>query len=97
MARSTSGKEIPSHTFLNLMSNPSVSIVFPDIPSYEIRAIARLIHPEDDNASIEEKNILHYVNLVHDYFHGESPRKPIAIIFHVIDVFDNSPRKRGLE
>lgn len=89
-------RDFETHTFLNIMSNPSVSIVFLDIPSYEIRAIARLIHPEDDSASEEEKNIAHYVNLVHDYFHGESPRPSIAIIFHVIEVFDNSPTKRGI-
>lgn len=89
-------KDFETHTFLNIMSNPSVSIVFLDIPSYEIRAIARLIHPEDESVSREEKNIINYINLVHDYVHGESPRKSIAMIFHVVEVFDNSPRKRGI-
>lgn len=89
-------RDFETHTFLNIMSNPSVSIVFLDMPSYEIRAIARLVHPEDENASEEERNIVHYINLVHDYFHGESPRKSIGMIFHVIELFDNSPAKRGV-
>lgn len=89
-------RDFETHTFLNIMSNPSVSVVFLDIPSYEIRAIARLVHPDDETAAPDEKRIVYYVNLVHDYFHGESPRKSIGIIFHVIEVFDNSPAKRGI-
>jgi hypothetical protein len=89
-------RDFETHTFLNIMTNPSVSIVFLDMPSYEIRAVARLIHPEDDSASAEEKSILHYVNLIHDYFHGESLRRSIAMVFHVVEVFDNSPARRGV-
>jgi hypothetical protein len=89
-------RDFETHTFLNIMSNPSVSVVFLDIPSYEIRAIARLVHPDDETAAPDEKRIVYYVNLVHDYFHGESPRKSIGMIFHVIEVFDNSPAKRGI-
>ena len=89
-------RDFETHTFLNIMVNPSVSVVFLDIPSYEIRAIARLVHPDDEKASADEKKMVRYVNLVHDYFHGRSPRKSIAIIFHVIEVFDNSPASRGI-
>jgi len=89
-------RDFETHTFLNIMSNPSVSIVFLDMPSYEVRAVARLIHPDDRTASQEEKNIAEYVNTVHDYIHGAAPRKSIAMIFHVIEVFDNSPRMRGV-
>jgi hypothetical protein len=85
-----------THTFLNLMANPVATIVFLDIPSYEIRAICRLVHPQDTTASDDEKAIVEYVNLVHDYFHGKSPRPSIGMIFHVIEVFDNTPgRPRG--
>ncbi len=89
-------KDFETHTFLNIMANPSVSIVFLDIPSYEVRAICRLVHPKDERASEEESEILKYVNLVHDYFHGKSPRQSTVMIFHVIQVFDNSPRARGV-
>ena len=89
-------KDFETHTFLNIMANPSVSVVFLDIPSYEVRAICRLVHPKDETTSEEEKDILKYVNLIHDYFHGKSPRQSIVMIFHVIQVFDNSPRARGV-
>jgi len=89
-------KDFETHTFLNIMANPSVSIVFLDIPSYEVRAICQLVHPKDKTASEEEKDILKYVNLVHDYFHGKSPRQSICMIFHVNQVFDNSPRAKGV-
>lgn len=90
-----STKDFQTHTFLNIMANPAVAVVFLDIPSYEVRAICRLVHPEDETAAEEEKNICKYVNMVHDYFHGESPRKSIVMIFNVIQVFDNSPRAGG--
>ncbi|OYD17040.1 hypothetical protein CH333_02070, partial [candidate division WOR-3 bacterium JGI_Cruoil_03_44_89] len=36
-----STKDFQTHTFLNIMANPAVSVVFLDIPSYELRAICR--------------------------------------------------------
>ena len=89
-------KDFQTHTFLNIMANPAVSVVFLDIPSYEVRAICRLVHPDDQTASPEEKDILTYVNLLHDYFHGTRRAKSIVMIFHVIQVFDNSPCSKGV-
>jgi len=89
--------DFETHTFLNIMKNPVVGIVFLDYPSYEIRAVTRLVHPEDKTASEEEKNLAEYVNLVHDYFHSKAPRKSILMVFHVIELFDNTPgTKRGI-
>jgi hypothetical protein len=89
--------DFETHTFLNIMKNPVVGIVFLDFPSFEIRAVARLVHPEDKTASEEEQNLAEYVNLVHDYFHSQAPRKSILMLFHVIELFDNSPgRQRGI-
>lgn len=88
--------DFQTHTFLNIMANPAVSVVFLDIPSYEVRALCRLVHPDDETASEEERDICRYVNMMHDYFHGESPRKSIVMIFHVIQVFDNSPQAHGI-
>ncbi len=85
-----------THTFLNQMTDPAVSIVFLDIPSYEVRAITELIDPNDPNLDQKRRNVVEYVNGIHDYFHGESPRKSIVAVYHVIEVFDNSPgRPRG--
>ncbi|MEO0073280.1 MAG: hypothetical protein ABIK43_01290 [candidate division WOR-3 bacterium] len=92
---STPGFE--THTFLNQMTDPGVAVVFLDLPkSYELRCIAQLLHPDDPGLSDYERQVVEYVNLVHDYFHGQSPRRSIAVIYHVVQVFDNSPgRWRG--
>lgn len=92
---STPGFE--THTFLNQMTDPGVAVVFLDLPkSYELRCIAQMLHPDDPGLSDYERQVVEYVNLIHDYFHGQSPRHSIAVIYHVIQVFDNSPgRWRG--
>lgn len=90
-------KDFETHTFLNLMTNPVATIVFLDIPSYEIRTIVKLIHPEDNNANDYEKDCVRYINLIHSYFHGKFDKDFIGLIFYVIEVFDNTPgRKKGL-
>ena len=85
-----------THTFLNEMENPAVSIVFLDIPSFEVRALARLLHPEDPTLSEYEKDIVKYANLIHSYFHGHFDREFIAVIYYVVEVFDNTPGRGGL-
>lgn len=86
-----------THTFLNQMQDAGVALVFLDLPkSYELRCIAQMLHPADPHLSAEEKQIVTYVNLIHDYFHGASPQLSIVVIYHVVQVFDNSPgRWRG--
>ena len=81
-----------THTFLNQMVDPGVAIVFLDLPkSYELRCVAQMLHPDDPGLSEYEKQVVEYINLIHDYFHGQAPRKSIAVIYHVVQVFDNSP------
>lgn len=87
--------EFETHTFLNQMVNPAVSIVFLDIPCYELKAIAQLLHPEDPELTEYEKNVVKYVNLIHSYFHGEFSKMFIGVIYHIIEVYDNSPGKGG--
>ncbi|HBE73083.1 MAG TPA: hypothetical protein DDW31_03185 [candidate division Zixibacteria bacterium] len=85
-----------THTFLNLMSDPGVSVVFLDMVSYELRCLAQMLHPDDPGLSPEERLAVDYVNAIHDHFHGRSPRKSIVTIYHVVEVFDNTPgRGRG--
>ncbi len=86
-----------THTFLNQMVDPAVTIVFLGLPeSYELRCIAQMLHPDDPNLTDYEKQVAEYINMVHDYFHGRSPRPSIGVIYHVVQVFDNSPpRGRG--
>lgn len=85
--------DFATHTFLNQMTDPAVSIVFLDIPSFEVRAITQLIDPNDPELTEYQRQMVEYVNGIHDYFHGAAPRKSIVAVYHVIEVFDNSPGK----
>ncbi len=86
-----------THTFLNLMANPVASVVFLDYPSYELRTLVRMVHPEDKSISEEEREILEYINLVHSFFHGRFEEKFIAMIFYLIEEFNNTPgSKEGM-
>lgn len=86
--------DFETHTFLNQMVDPGVAVVYLDLPkSYELRCIAQMLDPNDPGLTEYEKQVVDYINLVHDYFHGQSPRKSIGVIYHVVQVFDNSPGK----
>jgi len=55
-----------------------------------------MLHPDNPGLTDYEKQVVDYINLIHDYFHGQAPRKSIGVIYHVVQVFDNSPgRWRG--
>lgn len=82
-------------TFINQYINPRVSIVFLDIPSYEIKAIAQMLHPDNPELTAYEKKVVRYANLIHSYFHGDFAKIFIAVIYNTIEVFDNSPGKGG--
>ncbi len=83
--------DFETHTFLNLMANPAATIVFTDMPSYELRTIARIVHPQNPDLSTWERDLLEYSNLAHDYFHGQGGRRYALLAFHIVEQFDNSP------
>ena len=83
-----------TQTFLNQMVNPQCVTVFLDIPTYKIKQIARLIHPQDPALSDYEKQACHYVNLMHSYFHGAFPRDYISVIYYNTEIYDSSPGKK---
>ncbi len=90
-------KDFETHTFLNIMENPVATIVFMDIPTYELRSIARIVHPEDQTALPHERKLLEFVNLAHEYMHGKFPRTFPLLLFYIVEVFDNTPgSKRGI-
>lgn len=90
-------KDFETHTFLNIMENPVATIVFLDNQSFEVRTIARILHPEDKNTSKYEKALLKYVNLIHSFFHGRFDKIFPLLTFYCVEVFDNSPgRKKGV-
>jgi hypothetical protein len=90
-------QEFETHSFLNQMANPVATINWLAIPgSFEVRAIARLIHPQDPDISDMDFLRLQWVNMMHDFYHGGDLPDPenlswIGCIYYVVEVFDNSP------
>lgn len=89
--------EFETHTFLNAMDNPAATLVFLDIPSFELRTIVRIVHPDDKTALPSEKKLLEFVNLAHEYMHGKFSRYFPLLLFYIVEEFDNTPgSKRGI-
>jgi hypothetical protein len=89
-----------TQSYTNQMINPVSTIVFMDIPSYKLKTIARLLDPADPKLTEYEKKVVEYINLIHSYFHGKFDKQFIAVIYYVVEVYDNSPGKkdaRGLK
>jgi len=83
--------DFETHTFINLMERPTVSLVFLDSLSYEVRGIGQLVDPGDATAGDYAQDITTYTNLAHSFFHGDFPRLFPGILVHVTSVFDNTP------
>jgi len=81
-----------THTFLNLMANPVASASFLAYPTFEIRAIAQLLHPADPELSPREQQVVRFINAIHDFVHGGSAPR-IACIYHVIEVYEDTPSR----
>jgi len=92
-----SQKEFMTQTFLNQMVNPAATIVYLDIPSFKLKTISRLLDPNDPDLTDYERDVVSYINKMHSYFHGEFSRDFIAVIYYVVEVYDNSPRGKDPE
>lgn len=89
-----------TQSYTNQMVNPVSAVVFLDIPSYKIKTIARLLDPADTQLTDYEKKVTEYINVIHSYFHGKFDQQFIAVIYYVVEVYDNSPGRkdaRGLK
>jgi len=85
-----SGRE--TQTYRNMMRDPRVSLVFFDMAhSFELHCIAHVLDPDDRHLSVHEQQVVRYTNAVHDYIHGSDGRRKLAVIYHVVAVYDNSP------
>jgi hypothetical protein len=80
-----------TQTFLNQMTDPSSVIVFMDIPTFKLKTLAYLLHPENPGLTEYEKDVVEYTNLIHSYFHGEFSQEFIAVIYNVVEVYNSSP------
>jgi len=83
-----------THTFLNMMANPIASLSFLAYPTFEIRAVPRLLHPDDPELGEHERRVVEYTNAVHGFVHGGQKRY-ITCVYHVAEVYDDTPATRG--
>ncbi|MDZ4182429.1 MAG: hypothetical protein U1B83_06095, partial [Candidatus Cloacimonadaceae bacterium] len=83
-----------TQTFINQMVNPACVTVFLDIPTFKVKQVVRLLHPENPDLSEQERMMVQYVNLMHSFFHGNFPRDYIAAVYYSIEVYDSSPGRK---
>ena len=83
-----------THTFLNLMANPIASFSFLAFPTFEIRAVAELLHSGNPKLDAYQKNVIAYVNGIHNFVHG-GKKQYLTCIYHVLEVYDDSPGGRS--
>ena len=84
-----------TQTFLNQMTDPTSVIVFMDIPTFKLKTIAYLLHPQNPYLTDYEKDVVEYINMVHSYFHGEFSKDFIAVVYNVIEVYNSSPGNKN--
>ncbi|MFH1469786.1 MAG: hypothetical protein ABIO70_35705 [Pseudomonadota bacterium] len=84
-----------THTFANLLANPVVSLSFLAFPAFEIRAVAQLLHPLDPGLTEAERLAIAWIDGVHDLAHGGDGNQRIACIYHVIELYDDTPSGEG--
>ena len=84
-----------TQTFLNQMTDPTSVLVFMDIPTFKLKTIAYLLHPQNPDLTDYEKNVVEYINLIHSYFHGEFSKDFIAVVYNVIEVYNSSPGNKN--
>lgn len=77
-------------TFLNQMVNPVSSMCYMDVPTYQVKTIARLLHPADPNLTEHEKLMVKYVNTIYGYFHRPGEDR-VVTIYYITELFDSSP------
>ncbi|MCF7859297.1 MAG: hypothetical protein K9N07_08270 [Candidatus Cloacimonetes bacterium] len=80
-----------TQTFVNQMTDPTSVLVFLSIPTFKLKTIAYLLHPENQDLTEYETDIVEYINRIHSYFHGKFSKKFIAVIYNVVEVYNSSP------
>ena len=80
-----------TQTFLNQMTDPTSVLVFMAIPTFKLKTIAYLLHPDNPDLNDYEKDVVEYINRIHSYFHGEFSKEFIAVVYNVVEVYNSSP------
>ncbi len=86
--------QMATHTFLNMMANPIASASFLAYPTFEIRAVPQLLHPENPDLSARERHLIEYTNGIHNFVHG-GDHKYMTCVYHVAEVYDDTPNEGG--
>jgi len=87
--------EFETHTFLNLMENPVVSLCFQGcfniFTSFEVRCIAHIVHPRNPAIDADTMELAKYPSILHGFNHGFPPDdyKP-AVLYYSVEEFNNS-------
>jgi hypothetical protein len=85
-----------THTFANMLANPVASCSFLAFPTFELRCIPQLLHPEDPGLSEAASLAVAWTNGVHDLAHGGGDGgRRITCVYHVVEVYDDSPSAGG--
>jgi len=84
-----------TQTFLNQMTDPTSVLVFMSIPTFKLKTIAYLLHPDNPDLNDYEKDVVEYINRIHSYFHGEFSKEFIAVIYNVVEVYNSSPGNKN--
>jgi len=84
-----------TQTFVNQMTDPTSVLVFMAIPTFKLKTIAYLLHPENPDLTEYEQDVVEYINRIHSYFHGEFSKEFIAVIYNVVEVYNSSPGNKN--
>ncbi len=85
-----------THTFANMLANPVCSASFLAFPTFELRCIPQLLHPDDPDLSEAERGAIAWTNGVHDLAHGGGDgSRRITCIYHLVELYDDSPSAGG--
>ncbi len=78
-----------------MLANPIASASFLAYPTFELRAIPQLLHPKNPRLTHQERLTIDYVNTIHDFIHSGDGTQRIACIYHIIEVFEDTPTDRA--
>ena len=88
--------EFTTHTFANMLANPVASCSFLAFPTFELRCVPQLLHPDDPGLSDSERLAIDWTNGVHDLAHGGGDgSQRITVIYHLVELYDDSPSAGG--
>jgi hypothetical protein len=87
--------DFTTHTFANMLANPQASFSFLAFPTFELRCVPQLLHPSDPGLTEAQRLAIAWTNGVHDLAHGGGGPARIGCIYHVVEIYDDTPSAGG--